>query len=480
MNHEPHTQKPPNNGAEVASSTPQTRQWVLVAGVLVIAGVIGLLGPQWTGKAGGAAAIDPAEAPVRMQTREGPTSMLPLQDSLVGWWPGSFSADDIDGRFEVETVRGIEHAPGLVGAAFSATDQSAIILKPSEALRLPKFSLSAWVRAPKSTRGGRIATLQVGPATNFTVQLHGPLQARKHGRAQLGIGAEVLDGTIPLHDGEWHHLVATFDGTRARIFVDGKLDVDETRALRLPERGRGVLQLASADAQLDEIMLHERALTDDEIGRWTRAGKLGLVRAWTGDEAHPGHFNGTIGYDDGRFGFGYKLGGHGHIEVPASPALHLDRFTLAAWVRVRGDVAHHYAIFAKENHHCGAPWNHRNFYLGISPKFVLGEIGVTLFAPGARVGVKFPINDGKWHHVAATYDGNQATVLVDGKALARGPMKTPPVDDRQDLWLGGYGRASQPLRARMELDDAAIFDRALDAKALAALADPRGESAKER
>ena len=223
--------------------------------------------------------------------------------------------------------------------------------------------------------------------------------------------------------------------------------------------------------------MHERPLTAAEIKRHERAGQWGLVRAWTGDEAHPGKLDGTVGYGDGRFGFGYSLGGHGHIAVPSAAALDLDRFTLAAWLKVGAKVPHHFAIFAKEDHHSGAPWNDRNFYLGVSPEFVLGDVGVTLFAPGSRVGAKAAVHDGRWHHVAATFDGNLARIYVDGKELAKGPMKTPPVGDRQSPWVGGYGRAAQPLRAMLDLDDAAIFDRALRPSQIAQLADPKGDLA---
>jgi hypothetical protein len=455
------------------------RQWLLVGAVFLLAAAIGLLGPRLADKAGGAVPIDPDQVAMRMDTRAAPVSILPMRDAMVAMWPGSFSAEDIDGRFEVEEIHGIEHVPGKVGTGFSATDQSAIILKGDDSLRLPKFTVHTWLNAAPKTRGGHIATLRVGPSTNFDLSLNGPFELDKHGTIRLGIGAEVLDAPVKVNDGKWHHVAATFDGTYARIHVDGVEQAQASRALRLPPNIRGVLQLASVDANLDEIGLHERALSTVELKREVRAGNLGLVRTWTGDEARPGNFSGTIGYEDGRFGFGYRFGGHGHVEVPRSPALHLDRFTLAAWVKTKGDVPHHYAIFAKENHHCGAPWSHRNFYLGISPKFIHGGIGVTFFAPGARIGAKADVADGKWHHIALSYDGTEAKMYVDAKEIAKGPVARPPVDDRQELWLGAYGRVSRPLQARMNMDDAAVFDHALSSQEIALLANPEGETARK-
>ncbi len=458
-----------------AGTTP-TRQWVLVGIMLVVAAVVGTVGPQLTGQAGGAPPADTSKVPVRLQERETNVSVLPAADALVGVWPGSFTADDLDRRFEVARVAGAKYSPGKVGTAFRGSERATIELTPTSALRLPTPTLAVWLKIAKDSRGGEVAALQVGPATNLMLRIEGPFVAERHGRAVVGIGAESLTGNVRLNDGEWHHVAVTFDGKLARLWVDGRLDAEAGRSLRLPPRTRAVLRMGAVDALVDELALYERALDQAEIIRLRRAGELGLVRAWTGDEAQPGRFSGNIGYESGRFGFGYRFGGDGHIEIARSPALHLSRFTLASWFRLpAADVPHHYALFAKENHHCGAPWSHRNYYLGVTPKFVYGgKVGLTFFAPGARIGAAADIADGKWHHAAATYDGNKLEVLVDGKVIASGEIPPPPVDDKQELWIGGFGRAASPFRARLDMDDAAIFAKALSAREISLLADPRG------
>ncbi|GEM_PF-1185894 len=456
------------------------RQWLFVALILVAAGAIGTLGPQFTGQAGGTAAIAPADlpadkVPLRIERKSPPVSTLPVLDALVGAWPAAMSGDDIDGRFEVDRISGIEYVHGKVGTAWQSTRQSLVVMQAHPELRLERFTVAAWLKLDEKSNGGDVASVQVGPASNFVLSVADRSKKAAHGHVEFGIGGKILRGANSIADGKWHHVAATFDGREARIYIDGRVDEQDARTMRLPKRGAGVLRLAGIDGLVDEVQIHSRALSHAELRRHHRTGDWGLVRSWTGDEQHPGTFKGTIGYEKGRFGFGYTFGGHGHIEMAQSAAYDLDRFTIAAWIRCARDVSEHYAILAKENHHSGAPWTHRNYYLGVSPKWVHGDVGVTFFAPGARIGAKAPVNDGKWHHVAATYNGRELAVHLDGKQIASESMTTPPVDNRQTLWVGGFGRASQPRHAKLAIDDVALFAQALDAKALQTLANPTGD-----
>ena len=33
-------------------------------------------------------------------------------------------------------------------------------------------------------------------------------------------------GTTPVNDGEWHHAVGVYDGTRISLYIDGELEAD--------------------------------------------------------------------------------------------------------------------------------------------------------------------------------------------------------------------------------------------------------------
>lgn len=76
------------------------------------------------------------------------------------------------------------------------------------------------------------------------------------------------------------------------------------------------------------------------------------------------------------------------------------------------------------------------------------------------------VSPGRWHHVAAVYDGSTLTLYVDG--LADGSVAAPisPVDGTASLKLGARGDDAQNQLAG-QLDEPALYDRALTAQDLA-------------
>ena len=91
-------------------------------------------------------------------------------------------------------------------------------------------------------------------------------------------GADLYSETL-LEAGRWHHLVGTYDGEVARLYVDGELDVEmkyagPIRADRAPIMiGGGQLFNTSGFANhfaihgtIDEVRIYNRPLAADEVG----------------------------------------------------------------------------------------------------------------------------------------------------------------------------------------------------------------------
>jgi hypothetical protein len=95
-------------------------------------------------------------------------------------------------------------------------------------------------------------------------------------RDQLNIGithgAESISQT-PVFDGQFHHIVGVYDNGRISLFIDGKIE-NSTRAwINLPDKipfalGQHVnMSVAHTfyNGLLDEVMLFDRALSEEEI-----------------------------------------------------------------------------------------------------------------------------------------------------------------------------------------------------------------------
>ncbi|MCX4473588.1 beta-N-acetylglucosaminidase domain-containing protein [Micromonospora sp. NBC_01655] len=149
----------------------------------------------------------------------------------------------------------------------------------------------------------------------------------------------------------------------------------------------------------------------------------------------------------------------GYVDVPRAPRTNLTGpFTLEAWVKLdtlvptpgqaiiesyTGPAVNGYALRASN---------------GVLEAWSLG-------APGKGYGVvsgRTRLTPNKWHHVAAVFDGSRLTVYLDGLADNSVATTVAPGSGTASVKLGGRGDdTSQRLQG--DLDEAAIYDRALTA-----------------
>jgi len=93
---------------------------------------------------------------------------------------------------------------------------------------------------------------------------------------------DVLDGSVVVTDGEWHHVTCTWDGSESKIYVDGKLDVSSVFS------GTGILSNSSEPVylgakiyianewfagQLDNVRIYSAALSPQEIAELWNGGE---------------------------------------------------------------------------------------------------------------------------------------------------------------------------------------------------------------
>ena len=83
-----------------------------------------------------------------------------------------------------------------------------------------------------------------------------------------------------------------------------------------------------------------------------------------------------------------------------------------------------------------------------------------------------PITDGRWHHLAATYDGTTVTLWIDGLSEVSAPKALNTVGTQ--LLIGRALLDHYPGRPVPEyfdglIDDVRVYDRALDGLSINAL-----------
>lgn len=219
------------------------------------------------------------------------------------------------------------------------------------------------------------------------------------------------------------------------------------------------------------------------VGRWTLDEGTGQV---ANDSSGSG-LHGVLGstsaveaadpqWTPALFGNALAFSGGDRVSIPASPLLTPATVSVTAWVRRSGTPGRYQYIVSKGGLDC----------LASSYGLYTGDGGAAFYILkyGQREFVKSPeadqsIWDGRWHHLAGTYDGQRVRMYVDGVEIGRGTRTTTPIHyatTESGTFIGAY-RGSCDLGFRGgNIDEVEIWDGALTPSEIAAEAARRPET----
>jgi lysophospholipase L1-like esterase len=205
-------------------------------------------------------------------------------DALVGGIAAIDSIQDNDG---VCSSNCPQVANGLVNAGFDfdgsdevdVTDHPSLDWGPDDS-----FTIQTWVNTTQVCGGNKVFLgkfrggtnqrgdwwLGCGDDTNASNVATFWLREGGGGTGQNNIQ---LKGSTTLNDGAWHHVSASYDGTSniARLYVDGRLEATQSQAFSFTLANDEPLNIGhfiSAyhfDGRLDEIIIHDNALSTNEV-----------------------------------------------------------------------------------------------------------------------------------------------------------------------------------------------------------------------
>jgi hypothetical protein len=173
----------------------------------------------------------------------------------------------------------------------------------------------------------------------------------------------------------------------------------------------------------------------------------------------------------GKFGGAYHFAISNftdRIVVPDSDSLNADKITVAAWIQASGDTGFFERIFDKDFYH--------GFAMSVNGdwgnKLNRGKL---IFETSNGDGMAGrAVDDGRWHHVAASFDGKTVRCYVDGVESSRQAKKAGPIGKcGWDLAIGNsvveYGW-DELMAYDGLIDEVRIYNRALSADEIKTLA----------
>jgi Concanavalin A-like lectin/glucanases superfamily len=230
---------------------------------------------------------------------------VPPPPGLVSWWRGEGNADDhMSANNGILSPTGTTFVAGEVGQAFNfGGPPCGVTIPDSPSLNPGQVTIEAWVR-PDFTRpvsGSEVDTIFTkvdgalygyalyilqGPyfgSTRGTLSFEGRAQTGPAG-GQFPLGYFTLRNSPPIpNDGQYHHVAATYDGSLARVYLDGNI-VDQSTSYSGPIQASAVsatigvvwyVPLRYSSGAMDEVSLYNSALSESEIKAIFNAGAAG-------------------------------------------------------------------------------------------------------------------------------------------------------------------------------------------------------------
>jgi Concanavalin A-like lectin/glucanases superfamily/Secretion system C-terminal sorting domain len=367
---------------------------------------------------------------------------VPMMPDLIAYLPMNGDANDKSGNNRNGTVTNAVASTDKYGNNSSAFQflgngsGSNITLANSTGLDFYEnyggrpFSISAWVK--------------LGPNTGDVKQIVGKhICGIPNGysliayNGQLGFWMSVSSTWFPVtttetyNDDKWHHIVAVYDVSSQKIYVDGKLKGSMLTAYNNPAYGAPV-----------------------KIGEPWPPGGCGGAGVFNGEVDEVKIYGSALGaahvtalYKQSRgSGNALRLLGDGYFDMGNLGDPHF--FTIEAWIKRINISATQYIV-------SGNSANSWSFGVTASRLFVSLNGASTVTSQDVP-----EINDGKWHHVAVAFQDGPMNFYVDGVHKGWVEIGT------SGLTVSNYSIGTQFSPGNSfdgEIDEVRIWDWVLDA-----------------
>jgi len=180
----------------------------------------------------------------------------------------------------------------------------------------------------------------------------------------------------------------------------------------------------------------------------------------------------AISFVAGKDGQGVTFGSGGYIDIPHSPALANQQFTIDAWVKPRGPGPNNDfwgSVIVQKGLPLPAGHTAQSVSLWWSSNQQKFLFGIGTSSPPTNVAVSsntFPATNTNWYHVAATYDGSTMKLYVNGNLEASKPFTSSITYDPSIPWTIGstaapYRALGAPRTFNGVINEVEIFNRAL-------------------
>lgn len=270
-----------------------------------------------------------------------PPGCVTAPPGMVSWWPGENSGNDIKGANNGTLQSGATFAAGEVGQAFNFSGDGDFVQVASPAglpLGNSARTMMMWFKTPNSWGDTYQVLIQYGgntPGSKFGIYIP------DYWNRSLSFWGENSDfaGSTPLQLNTWYHGAVTYDGSTARLYLNGQPETSQAKSLNtaLNSGGFTIGRTSNVDnitsqwnGLVDEAMIFDRALSPTEIQSIYNAGNAGVCTSSPTPTPTPTPA-GKIVFDSGRDGnyeiYVMNADGSSQTRITNNPGID----TIPAW-----------------------------------------------------------------------------------------------------------------------------------------------------
>jgi len=424
---------------------------------------------------------------------------------LVAYYPFNGNANDESGNGNNGTVNGATLTTdrfGNANKAYSFTNPGHIEV-PNSNIFGDEFTVSYWFKI-------NYYPGQRGVMSNVAVPNGGFQQAFDGTTFSYILGYSFIGGYSPNYFyanytmqepvSQWHHLALTYKklgaySSETRLYINGDLKKTDVHVMPITYTPNAPFYIGqnhsglNFQGDLDDIRIYNRNLSPNEIAQLADKPMMPDLIAYlpmngnANDMSGNGH-NGTVvnvtpttdkyGNTNSAYSFDasssdFSLANSASLDFVGSN----QKFTLSAWVKYSGRRELYQAIISKINTGSAGPGSPNGYILGTDHNFY------KFWIPDGNTGnwnvVETPcvIDDTRWHHIAATFDGSNQRLYVDGVLKSSSGNVTYSVPATgAPVKVGSVNVIGYPTGGGIfdgSIDEVKIYSDALDAAQVMAL-----------